>query len=101
MNFIRENRNKQGGFIRYLSLFLVFIIIVTTFSIDVADIIESEPVQFAITSIKYAWSNYWQPWLSFAWNDMVMPVWNWVSGYLPQGTSGEGSEIATSTLSTN
>jgi len=93
--------NKEGGFIRYLSLFLVFIVIVTTFSIDVADVVESEPVQFAWNAIKRAWSDYWQPWISFVWNGVFVPTWNWISGFLPASSGEEGSDIATSTLLTN
>jgi len=92
--------NKQGGFVKYLGLFLVFIIIVTTFSIDVADIVESEPVQFTRSAIGYAWSHYWQPWLGFAWNEMFVPAWNWLTGFFPSGGGEEVAETINSTVET-
>lgn len=93
----RNFNNKKRGFIKYLSLFLVFIIIVTTFHIDVADIVESDFVQLVIAGVKRAWADYWHPGLLYAWEHALEPVWNWVSGFLPAEIGGEGSEVATTT----
>ncbi len=92
--------NKKGGVIKYLALFLVFIVIVTTFSIDVADIVESDFVQLAIAGTKRAWVDYWHPGLLFAWDSVLEPLWNWTLEILPATTNGEGSEVVTSAIPT-
>ena len=48
----KTKENKQRGFFKILGIFIVFVIIITFFNIDVASIVESDLFQGTLATIK-------------------------------------------------
>lgn len=68
--FIPTNKS-QGGFIKLLVLFVIFIAIVTYFNISVSDIVEWGPVQTIINFFKIMWINFFSPAINWLYDGMI------------------------------
>ena len=62
---------KQGGFIKTIVLFLLVIATLAYFNIDVAEIIESEPVQAVWGFTQTVWTNFVAPGIEYFWNNIL------------------------------
>ena len=85
--------NKNQGFIRYIILIVIFLLILSFFNVSLRGLVFSEAFQdnwnFIADLLQQAWafiisiwSVYLSPWLSHIWDNILLPLYLWIKGYL-------------------
>lgn len=58
-------KQRESGFIQLIIIFIIFIAIISYFSIDVRGIVESDTFQWGLGLAKGLWVNYISPAINF------------------------------------
>lgn len=58
-------KQRETGFLQLIIIFIIFIAIISYFSIDVRGIVESDAFQWALGLAKGLWLNYISPAINF------------------------------------
>jgi len=68
---MNKKRQKRGGFIKIIIIFILVIATLAYFKIDLASIVESKPVQVIWSFTKTLWSNFVAPSMEYIWNTVL------------------------------
>jgi hypothetical protein len=74
------NINKNRGFIRWILLIIIGIIILSYFGFDLRTIIEDDQTQenvgYVWGFVLMVWENYLQTPVLWVWNNIILFIWN-------------------------
>ena len=68
---MKFKNNKQGGFIKTIIIFIIVVATLSYFKIDIASVVESEPVQAVWSFSKTLFTNYVAPAAEYIWNNVI------------------------------
>jgi len=66
-----KNNTKKSGFIKYIIIFIILILILSYFNIDIRGIIESPSTQKNISYVIELWNVVWQKFLKPLWDNYL------------------------------